>query len=238
MAEQVESAKYPLADGADLDETVALVEKTGRRIVAVKADVRSQAQLDAAVAEGIAAFGHIDIVCANAGIAAFGATCELSDEPWQDVIDINLTGCAYRRGPSCPDDRSQTRRVGHHHHSVAGLKGIANIAHYTAAKHGRVGLVRTLANELAPHDIRVNLVCPTGVSSPMMLNDWSRRLFRPDLEHPTDDDVAEVLGDHHVLDTPWVTPSDVSHAVLFLASDEARYVTGAALPVDAGALVK
>ncbi len=239
LAEQVESVKYPLADGADLDETVALVEKTGRRIVAVKADVRSQAQLDAAVAEGIAAFGHIDIVCANAGIASFGATWELSEETWQDVIDINLTG-VWHTAKSVVPSMIEAKRGGSiiMTASVAGLKGIANIAHYTAAKHGMVGLMRTLANELAPHAIRVNTLHPTNVATPMIQNDETFRAFRPDLPNPSERDVLEAMTGMQAIPIPWVDSMDVSNAVLWLASDESRYVTGVALPIDAGMTIK
>ena len=239
LAAEIDDAPYAVFAAENLDETAALVEATGRRAVRCRADVRDRDALRAAAEAGLDALGRLDVVVANAGIGGGGALLDLDPAQWQAMIDINLTGLFNTVQAAVP----VMIRAGHGGsvvviNSIAGLKGIAGCGHYAAAKHGGVGLARTLAIELAPHDIRVNLVCPTGVSSPMMLNDWSRRLFRPDLEHPTDDDVAEVLGDHHLLDTPWVTPIDVSHAVLFLASDEARYITGAALPVDAGALTK
>ena len=122
--------------------------------------------------------------------------------------------------------------------SVAGLKGIPNIAHYSAAKHGLVGLMRTLANELAPHRIRVNTVHPTNVATPMVINDTTFRAFRPDLPDPSEEDSLEAMTLMNAIPVPWVDPVDVSNAVLWLASDESRYVTGVALPIDAGMTIK
>jgi NAD(P)-dependent dehydrogenase (short-subunit alcohol dehydrogenase family) len=122
--------------------------------------------------------------------------------------------------------------------STAGLLALPNLAHYVSAKHGVVGLMRTLALELAPHFIRVNSVHPTGVNTPMVQNEASMRLFLPDVENPTAEQYAEVMGSLNALPIPWVEPRDISNAVLFLASDEARYITGVTLPVDAGSVVK
>jgi NAD(P)-dependent dehydrogenase (short-subunit alcohol dehydrogenase family) len=122
--------------------------------------------------------------------------------------------------------------------SAAGVKGYANIAHYTAAKHGVNGLVKSLAQELAPHRIRVNSVNPTQVDTPMIMNEPMFALFCPDVPAPTRADFAPVSQAMHLLPVPWVEPRDVSNTVLFLASDEARYITGVALPVDAGVLIK
>ena len=239
LVDQIDSVAYPLARPDDLDETVALVEKLDRRVVARKVDVRSQAALDEAVAEGLAAFGHIDIVCANAGIASFGAAWELPEGTWQDMIDINLTGVWHTAKAAIPAMIEAGRGgciilVS----SVAGLKGISNIAHYSAAKHGMVGLMRSLANELAPHRIRVNTVHPTNVATPMVLNDVTFRAFRPDLPNPSQDDILEAMTGMQAMPIPWVESIDVSNAVLWLASDEARYVTGVALPIDAGMTIK
>ena len=122
--------------------------------------------------------------------------------------------------------------------SAAGLKGYENIAHYVSAKHGVVGLMRTLALELAPYSIRVNSIHPTQVDTPMIQNEPTWRLFRPDLEHPTKDDFAPASQAVNALPIPWVEPVDISNAVLFLASDEGRYLTGVTLPVDAGTVIK
>lgn len=239
LMEQIGSVAYPLSTEQDLDETVALVEKTGQRVIARKADVRSQADLDRVVAEGVEAFGHIDIVCANAGIASFGAAWQLPEATWQDMLDVNLTGVWHTAKAAIPS-MIEAGRGGSMIlvSSVGGLKGIANIAHYVAAKHGLVGLMRTLSNELAPHRIRVNTVHPTNVNTPMVMNDATFRAFRPDVENPTQWDILESMTQMQALETPWVEPIDVSNAVLWLASDEARYVTGVALPIDAGMTTK
>ena len=235
----VDSVGYPLATPEDLDETVALVEKTGRRIVASQADVRDQAALDAAVGRGLEAFGHIDIVCANAGIASFGAAWELPEQTWQDMIDINLTGAWHTVKAAVPSMIEAGRGgVIILVSSVAGLKGVANIAHYVSAKHGLVGLMRTLANELAPHKIRVNTVHPTNVATPMVINDVTFKMFRPDLADPSEEDILEAMTQMQALEIPWVDAIDISNAVLWLASDEARYVTGVALPIDGGMAIK
>ena len=122
--------------------------------------------------------------------------------------------------------------------SVGGLKAYPQVGHYITAKHGVVGLMRTFAVELGQHSIRVNTVHPTHVNSPLLMNEPTYRLFRPDLENPGPDDLAPICQSFHFLPIPWVTPADISNAVLFLASDEARYITGVTLPVDAGSLLK
>ncbi len=239
LMDQIETVEYPLATEADMEETVALVEKFEQRIVARKADVRVQAELDRAVAEGLEAFGHIDIVCANAGIASFGAAWELDEETWQDLIDINLTGVWHTVKATVPS-MIEAGRGGFIVlvSSVAGLKGLANIAHYVSAKHGLVGLMRTLANELAPHRIRVNTVHPTNVSTPMVMNEVTFKAFRPDLPDPSQDDIMQAMTEMQAIAVPWVEPIDISNAVLWLASEEARFVTGVALPIDAGTTIK
>jgi (+)-trans-carveol dehydrogenase/(-)-trans-carveol dehydrogenase len=239
LMQPLESVSYPLSGPEDLEETKALVEKTGQRILTRPADVRSQGDLDAAVAAGLDAFGHIDIVCGNAGIASFGPTWELPEGTWQEMIDINLSGVWHTAKAAVPAmiDAGQGGAIVLVS-SVAGLKGIPNIAHYSAAKHGLVGLMRSLANELAPHRIRVNTVHPTNVATPMVQNDTTFRAFRPDLLNPSEEESLEAMAQMNAIPIPWVDPVDVSNAVLWLASDEARYVTGVALPIDAGMTIK
>jgi (+)-trans-carveol dehydrogenase len=239
LCDQVGSVGYPLATPADLAETVRQVEALDRRIVATQADVRDYAGLKNAVDEGVAQLGRLDIVSANAGILSHGLTAELDETSWQDMIDINLTGVWHTAKAAIP-------------HLIAGgrggsmiltssgvvMKGTPNFAHYVSAKHGIVGLMRTLALELAPHSIRVNSVHPTSVDTAMVRNSETLRLFRPDLENPTVDDAAAQFEAMNVLPLRWVEPVDVSNAVLFLASDEARYITGVPLPVDAGYAIR
>jgi SDR family mycofactocin-dependent oxidoreductase len=239
IAEQLETVPYAMSTQEDLDETVALVEDLDRRCVAVKADVRDGEQLKAVVEEGISEFGKIDIVCANAGIATYGPSWELTEEQWDEMIDTNLAGgwetcravilyMIERGGGGSIIITSST----------AGIMGLANVGHYTAAKHGVVGLMKTLANELAPHMIRVNSVHPTGVDTPMIQNDSTYNLFMPDVEKPTREQAAEAFQTLNALPIPWVEARDISNAVLWLASDEARYVTGQQLKVDAGSTEK
>jgi SDR family mycofactocin-dependent oxidoreductase len=225
-----------MATPEDLAETVRQVEALDRRIIARQADVRDQAALDAVVREGVDALGRLDIVVANAGIVSFGSAAEMSESIWQDMLDINLTGVWHTAKAAIPmlADGGAIILTS----SIAGLYGFANIPHYVSAKHGLVGLMRTLANELGERMIRVNTIHPTEVSTDMIHNEAHYRLFCPDLEAPTREDFAEAARAIHLLPMPWVEPVDISNAVLFLASDEGRYITGVTLPVDLGMLVK
>ena len=236
---QVESVPYPLATPDDLAQTVKEVESLDRRIVATQADVRDYDALKAAVDRGVAELGRVDIVSANAGIFSAGPIEELAEHSWQDVIDINLTGVWHTCKAAVPHlidgGRGGSIVITS---SAAGLKGMANIGHYVSAKHGLVGLMRTLAVELAPHSIRVNSLHPTAVNTDMIMNDAAYRLFRPDLVHPTVEDAGAAFSSLNALPLKWVESVDISNALLFLSSDEARYITGVTLPIDAGVLVK
>jgi SDR family mycofactocin-dependent oxidoreductase len=242
IAEDIESVRrfYPGATEADLAETVKEVEALDRRIVATKADVRDYDALKAALDAGVAQLGRLDIVSANAGIFIFGDQTHLVTEgDWRDVIDINLTGVWHTAKAAIPHLIEQgTGGSIIVTSSAAGLKGTPNVAQYTASKHAVVGLMRTLALELAPHSIRVNSVHPTGVDTIMIQNEATRELFLPDVENPTREQAAEAFMATNALPVPWVEPRDISNAVLFLASDEARYITGVTLPVDAGYTIK
>jgi SDR family mycofactocin-dependent oxidoreductase len=235
ISKGIETLAYPIATPEDLAETVKLVEDCDRRIVALEADVRDSAQLQNAVRQGLSELGHIDIVCANAGIASFGPAVEVDERMWQEMIDVNLTGVWKTIKAVVPSmiERGEGGAI-ILTSSVAGLFGFPNMIHYSAAKHGVVGIMRVLAQELAPQRIRVNTVNPTTVNTNMIQWDGFYQLIRPDLEHPSQADMAEAMTGLNCLPTPWVDPIDVSNAVLWLASDEARYITGVALPVDAG----
>lgn len=236
---QIDSVPYAMATPDDLAETVKEVEALDRRIVAVQADVRDYDAVKKAVDDGVAQLGRLDIVSANAGISTMGRADELAEQTWRDMIDTNLTGVWHTAKATIPalkaggDGGAMILTS-----SAAGLMAMANIGHYVSAKHGVIGLMRTLALELAPDSIRVNAICPTTVNTPMIQNDPTYRLFRPDLADPTVDDAADAFLSLNLLPTRWVEPRDISNALLFLASDEARYITGVALPVDAGTLIK
>jgi SDR family mycofactocin-dependent oxidoreductase len=236
---QVDSVPYPMATPDDLAQTVKEVEALDRRIVAVQADVRDFGALKAALDKGVAQLGRLDIVSANAGIASYGPAGELAEQTWRDMIDINLTGDWHAAKAAIPHliagGRGGSIIITS---SDAGLKAYQNAAHYVAAKHGVVGLMRTLALELAPHMIRVNSLHPTQVNTDMAMNEPTFRLFMPDTENPTVEDFRPVSQALNALPIPWVEPVDISNALLFLASDEARYITGVTLPVDAGAAIK
>ncbi|PXY27905.1 mycofactocin-coupled SDR family oxidoreductase [Prauserella muralis] len=234
----IDTVGYPMATAEDLAETARQVEKFGGRVVAREADVRDTGSLRAAVDEGVAELGRLDIVCANAGILSNGPSHELSEQTWEQMIDINLSGvwrtCTVAIPHLIAGGRGGSIVLTS---SVAGLRSYSGVSHYVAAKHGVVGLMKTLAQELAEHSIRVNTVNPTQVDTDMIQNESMYRLFCPDVENPTREDFGEASGATILLPIPWVESIDVSNAVLFLASDEARYITGVALPVDAGALV-
>ena len=231
----------PMATPDDLAETVKLVETHDRRIIATQADVRDLDGLKAAVDAGVEELGRLDIVVANAGVASLGGPVEkMSQDNWKHTIDINLTGLW------------NTARVAIPHmiaggqggaivltSSVGGMHAMPNMSHYVSAKHGVIGLMRSLAVELGQHHIRVNSVLPTNVNTPMFMNEGTFKMFRPDLENPTAADVEPIAAQFmHVLPHGWIEPEDVSNAILFLASDESRYITGVPLPIDLGALLK
>ena len=240
ICEDVPGIPYAGATEADLAETVKQVEALDRRIVAAKTDVRDYAGLKAALDDGVAQLGRLDIVSANAGIGSAPVkSWEIDDATWQTMIDINLSGVWHTAKAAIPhliDGGNGGAII--LTSSAAGLKGYENIGHYVSAKHGVVGLMRTLALELAPYSIRVNSIHPTQVDTAMIQNEPTWRLFRPDLEHPTEADFAPASQAMNALPIPWVDPLDISNTVLYLASDESRYVTGVTLPVDAGALLK
>ena len=240
VCEPINAVPYDPATEEDLAETVRQVEALDRRIIATKADVRDMAQVQKAVDDGVAQLGRLDIVSANAGISGRPNRSEdIPDDEWSDMLDINLSGVWRAVRASIPHLKAGGRGG-----SVvltssdAGLFAYENISHYVSAKHGVIGLMRTLALELARDMIRVNAICPTTVDTDMVQNDAIYRLFRPDLENPGKQDFADAAVQMNALPIPWVEAVDISNALLFLASDEARYITGVALPVDAGAAVK
>jgi SDR family mycofactocin-dependent oxidoreductase len=233
ICRNIPSNQYDLATPADLDETVRLVEKHDRRILAARADVRDRVRLAAVLNDAVADLGRLDIVVANAGIApmSFDDDDAEGDAAFRDVIDVNLVGLWNTCRVSIPHliagGRGGAMVLTS---STAGIKGYAGSTSgavgYTAAKHGIVGIMRTLANDLAQHSIRVNTVHPTGVNTVMAVNPVMQQWIAEDPsrgEHMNNPLPVEILE-----------PDDISNAVAFLVSDEARYVTGVMLPVDAG----
>jgi SDR family mycofactocin-dependent oxidoreductase len=231
---QIDTVPYQLATAADLKETATEVEARGRRIVASETDVRSLEDMQAAVREGVAQLGRLDIVVANAGISLLGRERDPVQD-WQDVIDVNLTGVWNTLRATVPVlvDQGEGGSVVITS-STAGLKGLigglAGSDAYAAAKHGVVGLMRSSAKNLAGHGIRVNSVHPTGVRTPMVENDVMSEFLA----------LAPERGDNlaNLMPVELIEPIDVANAVVWLVSDDARYVTGVTLPVDAGYTVK
>lgn len=236
---EIHSLQYPPSTPEELEETAVEVRAAGGRVVTRVADVRDRSALQEAVEAGIAEFGHLDIVAANAGIASYGAsTLDIDPETWQEVLDINLTGVWNTVCAAVPHLIAVGGGSVILTSSSAGLKGLSGVGHYVASKHGVVGLMRSLALELGPRNIRVNSIHPTGVRTAMLMNETLYSLFSPDDPNPTEDSFAQAIGALNVLPVPWLEPRDISNALLFLASDEARYITGVTLPVDAGQVVK
>jgi SDR family mycofactocin-dependent oxidoreductase len=243
LCHDIDSLAYSLSTPDDLKETARLVEAQDRRIVAVQADVRERAQLRDAIERGIAELGKVDIVVAQAGI--IGQKSEVPLQAWTDVVDTNLLGVINAVHAALP-------------HLQAGASVIATgstaafmetlpmqqvgtdpggIA-YMVAKRMLSSYMHDLARELAPRQIRANVVHPTNVNTDMLHSEPMYRSFRPDLDHPTREDATPAFHVQQAMPIPWVEPLDISNAVLFLASDEARYVTGMQLRVDAGGYLK
>lgn len=234
ICDQIASVPYAMAMPGDLEETAKQVEALDRRIVMRQADVRDGAALKAAVADGESELGPVDILVANAGIFSTEPSESMSQQVWQDMIDTNLTGVWNACQAVLPGMKERASGSMILTASTAAIKGFPTLAHYTAAKHGVVGLMKALAGEFGAFNIRVNTVHPTSVDTPMIQNDTMWKLFRPDLENPGQDDFGEVFKSLHILPQRWVDARDIANAVLFLASDEARYITGQQLKVDLG----
>ena len=232
LCEDIDTVSYPLASRADLDETASLVRAHGRRVIPYQADVRDMDALSRALDAGLAEFGRLDIVLANAGIApSFGIDVEPA-ESWGNIIDVNLTGVwntTWVTKQAIIDGKRGGSVV--ITSSTAGLKGLADGSPgadaYVASKHGLVGLMRALALELAPHSIRVNTVHPTGANTPMVNNEAMQQWI-------AENAAVAAAGMQNVLPVALIEASDVTNAILWLVSDMARYITGVALPVDAG----
>ncbi len=236
VLEQLPSVAYKLAAQEDLQETVRQVREHGQRAVAVRADVRSQAELDAAVAAGIAELGKIDILIANAGIWTLGSFWELSDEQWEEMIAVNLTGVwksAKAVAPHMIERRAGSIVV---IASVNALEAGQYTAHYVAAKHGVIGLMKNIALELAPYGIRCNAISPGAIKTPMTSHQGALDMFAG---HPggTEDDMTEA-GHHYTLlkGASFLDPQAIADTALYLNSDLASTVTGVTIAVDAGHL--
>ncbi len=231
ICDQIASVPFAMATPDDLATTVRLVEEAGGQILSRAVDVRDSAALAAVVAEGVQEFGHIDVGVANAGIISAGTSWELSESDWQDVVDVNLTG-VWKTVKALAPQLIQQNTGGSLIlvSSIGGLMGFAGFSHYSSTKHAVVGLMRALVNELSPYNIRVNTVHPSAVDTPMIQNDMFWGAFGTS-DREAFSKTFRVL---HPLPVNFIEPRDIANAVLFLASDESRYVTGLPMQVDAG----
>jgi (+)-trans-carveol dehydrogenase len=238
ICRQLPTVEIPMSTPEDLEETEALVAATGRRVVAMQGDVRDSASVDAVVEAGLDKFGHIDIVVANAGIDSIAPTPTMPDDVWEEMIAVNLTGVFKTIRGTLPSmiERNQGGSIVITS-SCAGLTPYPNHIHYCASKFGVIGIAKCLALELAYYRIRCNAVAPAAVHTDLVINPVLFKLFagRPDA---TEEEVIPIFRGLNLIDEPWIEPSDVSNAVLWLASEESRYVTGITLPVDLGLLIK
>lgn len=238
ICEALPGVPYEPATFADLEQTARDVESLDRRVVIFRADVRDALALQDAVDSGVGQFGRLDIVSAQAGISHLPHRLhEVPGELWQVMLDVTLTGTWNTIRAAIPhmiaSGRGGSITITS---SLASLRGSANVGPYVAAKHGLVGLVRTASRELGEHKIRVNNLAPTNVATDMLLNQETFNLFCPDrAPNARREEFEDVARTMHALPIPYIEPIDVSNALAFLASDEARYITGITLPIDAGA---
>jgi len=232
----LETTVGPPSTPEQLEETAEAIRALGRRVVTRKVDVRNYDELETALEEGVAELGRLDVAIANAGCWTLAKSHELSEKEWQGILDVNLTGVWHTTKAATKVLLRQGQggsliMTG----SLAALRGFPHISHYSAAKHGVVGLMESLVNELSQDWIRVNVVNPVNVNTDLIHNEETYRLFMPDLEFPAPPEIVEErFGSIISMPIGWVEVEDVANAVLFLASDEARYVSGCVLNIDGG----
>lgn len=242
LCQDIESARYPMSRPEDLDETVRLIEKFDRRVVACMADVRDPAAMRSAVNDGIAELGRIDVVVANAGIAPLGE--DLPPIAFMDALNVNFVGVTNLVTAALPHlgEGSSIVCTGSLAAFLTAKLGPEANGHggagYTTSKKFIAHFVHDLALQLAPYKIRVNGVHPTNVDTDMLQSPGMYRIFRPDLAAPTREDCLESFASLNPLGVPWVEADDVSNAVVFLACDDSRFITGNQLRVDAGGYLK
>jgi SDR family mycofactocin-dependent oxidoreductase len=243
VCHDIDSIGYPMARPEDLEETANLVEKTGRGIVTAQADVRDSSQLQQALERGIAEFGKLDIVVAQAGVAGMFGDPPL--QAWRDVIETNLFGTINAIHVALPHLKEGAAIVATG--STAALMDVAKKDNpgadtggmaYITSKRLLSQFVHDLSTELAPRGIRANIIHPTNCNTDMLQSEPMYRAFRPDLENPTRADSEPLFSVQQAMPINYIEPEDISNAVLWLASDEARYVTGMQLRVDAGGYLK
>jgi SDR family mycofactocin-dependent oxidoreductase len=235
LAHDLGTVGYPLGTREDLTETVRRVESHGRACVSEVADVRDLDAMVAFVDGAHSVLGSVDILVANAGVSTLGSICTMDAVEWSETVDTNLTGVFNAMRAAAPHMRRQRwgRMIGIS--SMMGRSSNPGIPAYVASKWGVIGLCKSVAFELAAFGVTVNAIAPGNVSTPMIHNDVLYGVMRPDLDHPTAEDVAPGMADLHVQPVPWLEPEEITAAVVFLASEAARHITGSVIDVDAGA---
>jgi SDR family mycofactocin-dependent oxidoreductase len=239
ICKNLDTLPYALGTPDELNETVDLVEKLGRKIVATAVDTRDREGIRQALADGVDQLGRLDIVLPNAGIMSIGPVEDVTEEIWNDVLGTNLTGVFFTAQTAIPylkanPDGGSIVFTG----STASELGIQNVIAYVASKHGVIGLTKALSNELGPFNIRVNAVLPTGARTGMIEHDATVKLFDPNNTDGRLESVAHVFRNQQVLPFPWLESQDISEVVLFLVSHEGRYITGSSMRIDGGAITK
>lgn len=232
---EIPSASYDMATREDLDQTRVDVEKAGAKCLTVVGDVRKTQDVDDAVAKTVEEFGGVDIVIANAGIFALAPATDVSDDVWSDVIDINLSGVfrTVRAAARHMKDAGTAGRI-ITISSMAGRMAFPNAVAYTSAKFGVIGMTKTFAEDLGASGITVNAVCPTNVNTPMIRDNPDAHALFTGKDNPSEEEIKEGAEQFTSQGVPWVEPDDITNAVLFLAADTSRYITGEALTVSAG----
>lgn len=234
ICEQLPTAKYPMGTPEKMAETKRLVEAQGRKCLTEKADVRDITQMRNFASRTISELGGIDIAVANAGAAAWGLLSDITDDEWNAVIDTNLTGTAntLRAVMGHMKERKQGRILTLS--SVGGEMGVPTVPAYSATKWGIIGLTKSVALEMGPYNVTANAICPTAVRTPMFMSEGQWETMVPPGEKPTEEAVSTVIKSIHALPVHWIEPEDIADGIVFLCTDDAKYISGIALDIQAG----
>jgi SDR family mycofactocin-dependent oxidoreductase len=236
IAAQIETAPYSLSSRAQLDAAAEKVAAAGARCLALQADVRDAQEMQAVVDTTVERFGRLDIVCANAGISSYSAVDAMTTQMWNETLDVNLTGVFNTVRAAIPPMKAAGYGRIIATSSIAGRSGQPNISHYVASKWAVIGFIKSVALELGRSGITANVVAPTNVDTDMIQHQAFYNLLSPAIENPTREDAARVARRMTGMGIPWIDIADVTHAVLFLADEGSRYISGEVLHVSAGGI--
>lgn len=237
IAAQIDSVVFPMATPDELQETARLINAAGGDALAVTTDIRSTEQVQAMTDRAVEHFGSVDILVANAAICGSGPLDQITDAQWDDMIDVNLTGSFKCVRAVLPHMKQQEYGRIVVTSSMTGRHGNANLSHYSASKFGVIGMVKSVALEVATMGITVNAMCPTSANTPMLHNDSNYQLFCPEMDNPTIDDVRPRFASLNPMELPWLEPEAYTRAVMFLVTDPG-HISGATLEVGAGVSAK